>query len=44
LLQRQIVNHSELDVLATTVEVSAVYDNNGNRIESILVEAVKNTD
>jgi small-conductance mechanosensitive channel len=44
LLQRQIVNYSGLDILATTIEVSAVYDNNRNKIESLLVEAAKNTD
>ena len=44
LLQRQIVNYSGLDVLATSIDVSAVYDNNRNKVESLLVEAAKNTD
>jgi small-conductance mechanosensitive channel len=44
LLQRQIVNYSGLDILATTIGVSAVYDNNRNKIESLLVEAAKTTD
>ncbi len=44
LLQRQIVNYSGLDILATTVEVSMVYDNNRKMIESLLLEAAKNTD
>jgi small-conductance mechanosensitive channel len=44
LLQRQIVNYSGLEILATTIEVSAVYDSNRNKIESLLVEAAKNTD
>jgi small-conductance mechanosensitive channel len=44
LLQRQIVNYSALDILATTIEVSAVYDNNRNKIESLLIEAARTTD
>ncbi len=44
LLQRQIVNYSGLDILATTIEVSAVYDSNRNKVESLLVQAAKNTD
>ena len=44
LLQRQIVNYSGLDFLATGIEVSAVYDNNRKKVESLLVEAAKNTD
>jgi small-conductance mechanosensitive channel len=44
LLQRQIVNYSGLDVLATSIEVSAIYDNNRNKVESLLEEAAKNTD
>jgi small-conductance mechanosensitive channel len=43
LLQRQIVNYSGLDILATTVEVSMVYDNNRKLIESLLLEAAKDT-
>ena len=44
ILQRQIVNYSGLDILATTVEISMVYDNNRKVIESLLLEAVKDTD
>jgi small-conductance mechanosensitive channel len=44
LLQRQIVNYSGLDILATSIEVSAIYNNNRDRVESLLVEAAKNTD
>jgi small-conductance mechanosensitive channel len=33
-----------LDILATSIGVSAAYDNNRNEIESLLVEAAKNTD
>ncbi len=44
LLQRQIVNYSGLDILGITIEVSTVYDNNRNKVESLLVEAAKNTD
>jgi small-conductance mechanosensitive channel len=44
LLQRQIVNYSGLDFLATSIEVSAIYDSNRNKVESLLVEAAKNTD
>ena len=44
LLQRQIVNYSGLEYLATSIEVSAVYDNNRNKVESLLVEAANHTD
>jgi small conductance mechanosensitive channel len=44
LLQRQIVNYSGLDILATTIEVSVVYDSNRSKVESLLVEAAKDTD
>jgi hypothetical protein len=33
-----------LDIFAAPIEVSAAYDNNRNEIESLLVEAAKNTD
>ena len=44
LLQRQIVNYSGLDILATTVEISMVYDNNRKVIESLLLEAANDAD
>jgi small-conductance mechanosensitive channel len=44
LLQRQIVNYSSLDLLATTIEISIIYNNNRDRVESLLVEAAKDTE
>lgn len=44
LLQRQIVNYSGLDLLATSIEVSTIYNNSRDKIESVLVEAATNTD
>jgi small-conductance mechanosensitive channel len=43
LLQRQIVNYSGLDLLATSIEVSVIYNNNRDKIESVLIEGAKNT-
>ena len=43
LLQRQIVNYSGLDYLATSIEISVTYNNNRDRVDSLLVEAAKNT-
>ena len=44
MLQRQIVNYSSLDLLATTIEISIIYNNNRDRVESLLVEAAKDTE
>ena len=43
-MQRPIVNYSGLDILATTIGVSAVYDSCRNKVDSVLIDAAKNTD
>ncbi|CAN5507396.1 hypothetical protein BH18THE2_BH18THE2_27120 [soil metagenome] len=44
LLQRQIVNYSGMDLLATSVEVSIMYQNNRKLVESLLIDSAKKTD
>ena len=44
LLQNQIVNYSGLDILATSVEVSIMYQNNRKLVESLLVDSAKKTE
>src|SRR5918996_807839 len=44
LLQNQIVNYSGMDLLATSVEVSITYQNNRKVVESLLIDAAKNTE
>jgi small-conductance mechanosensitive channel len=43
LLQQQIINYSDLDILACTVDVALTYDHSRKRIESLLSEAAKKT-
>ena len=44
LLQNQIVNYSGFDILATSVEVSIIYQNNRKLVESLLVDSAKKTE
>ena len=44
LLQNQIVNYSGMDLLATSVEIPATYQNNRNIVESLLIDAARNTE
>ena len=44
LLQNQIVNYSGLALLATSVEVSILYQNNRRVVESLLIDSAKNTE
>lgn len=44
LLQNQIVNYSGLDILATSVEVSIMYQHNRKVVESLLIDSARNTE
>lgn len=44
LLQNQIVNYSGMDLLATSVETPMTYQNNRKVVESLLIDAAKNTE
>ena len=44
LLQNQIVNYSGLDILATSVEISIMYQHNRKVVESLLIDSARNTE